>query len=167
LKELLKNTEVPMVLDADALNIIAGNDELLELVPPNSVFTPHPKEFERLAGKVGNGYQRMIKAIEYAQKNNVTLVVKGANSMVVNPNGDVWWNSTGNPGMATAGSGDTLTGIILALLAQGYAAFDAARLGVYVHGLAGDIAAARRGYEALIASDITENLGEAFKLVHK
>jgi NAD(P)H-hydrate epimerase len=167
LKELLKNADVPMVFDADALNIIAENADMLAIVPPNSVFTPHPKEFERLAGKVENGYQRMLKAIEYAQKNNVVLVVKGANTMVVNPWGDVWWNSTGNPGMATAGSGDTLTGIILAMLAQGYAAFDAARLGVYVHGLAGDIAAARRGYEALVASDITENLGEAFKLVHK
>ncbi|HKK81939.1 MAG TPA: NAD(P)H-hydrate dehydratase [Prolixibacteraceae bacterium] len=167
LKELFKNADVPMVLDADALNIIAGNEDMLKLVPPNSVFTPHPKEFERLAGQVENGYQRMIKAIEYAQKNNIVLVVKGAHTMVVNPTGDVWWNTTGNPGMATAGSGDTLTGIILGLLAQGYATFDAARLGVYIHGLAGDIAGAQRGYEALIASDITENLGEAFKLVHK
>ncbi|MBN1767969.1 MAG: NAD(P)H-hydrate dehydratase [Prolixibacteraceae bacterium] len=167
LKELLKNTDGPMVLDADALNIISENNDLLALLPPNSVLTPHPKEFERLAGKVENGYQRMIKAKQYAYDNNVVMVVKGANTMVVNPSGQVWWNTTGNAGMATAGSGDTLTGIILALLAQGYAPFDAARLGVFVHGLAGDIAAARRGYEALIASDITENLGEAFKLVHK
>ncbi|MDA3817470.1 MAG: NAD(P)H-hydrate dehydratase [Prolixibacteraceae bacterium] len=167
LKELLKNADMPMVLDADALNIIAENEELMTLVPPNSVFTPHPKEFERLAGKLENGYQRMIEVIEYAQKNNIVLVLKGANTMIVNPSGDVWWNTTGNPGMATAGSGDTLTGIILGLLAQDYSAIDAARLGVYVHGLAGDIAAARRGHEALIASDIIENLGEAFKLVHK
>ncbi|MDA3880938.1 MAG: NAD(P)H-hydrate dehydratase [Prolixibacteraceae bacterium] len=167
LKELLTQIEKPMVLDADALNLIAADRELLSLLPGGSVLTPHPKEFERLTGVVDNGYQRMIKAVQFAYDHKVIVVVKGANTMVVNSNGDVWWNTTGNPGMATAGSGDTLTGIILGLLAQGYNAFDAARLGVYVHGFAGDIAAARRGYEALIASDITENLGEAFKLVHK
>lgn len=167
LKALLEQYNKPMIVDADALNILGENKEWLSLLPKNSILTPHPKEFERLAGETSNGFQRMELALEFAEKYKVILVVKGANTIVVNPSGEVWFNSTGNPGMATAGSGDALTGILLGLLAQGYLPFDAARLGVYVHGLAGDLAAARRGYEALIASDLIENLGEAFKLVHK
>ena len=157
----------PIVVDADALNILGSNKEWLNILPENSILTPHPKEFERLSNPATNGYQRMKQAINFAQKYRVILVVKGAHSMVVNPQGEVWFNSTGNPGMATAGSGDVLTGIILGLIAQGYSPFDGARLGVYLHGLAGDLAAAQRGYEALIASDLIENLGEAFKLTHK
>ena len=133
----------------------------------NTVITPHPKEFDRLAGISTTAYERLTKAIQFAEKHNLIVVLKGANTQIVNSDGTVWFNSTGNPGMATAGSGDALTGIILALLAAGYQSLDAARLGVYVHGLSGDIAAARRGYEALIASDIIENIGEGFKLLHK
>lgn len=167
LKTLLEEHHQPMIIDADALNILGENKEWLELLPQNSILTPHPKEFERIAGATANGFERMKLAIEFAHKYHIILVVKGANTMVVNPQGEVWFNSTGNPGMATAGSGDALTGILLGLLAQNYSPFDTARLGVYLHGLAGDIALASRGYEALIASDIIENLGEAFKLVHK
>ncbi|MFA9390902.1 MAG: NAD(P)H-hydrate dehydratase [Prolixibacteraceae bacterium] len=167
LKVLLQNHNDPMILDADALNILGENKDWLELLPHHSILTPHPKEFERIAGVSINGYQRMQLAINFAQQYKVILVVKGANTMVINPLGEVWFNSTGNPGMASAGSGDALSGILLGLLAQGYPPFDAARLGVYVHGLAGDIAAARRGYESLIASDLIENMGEAFKLLHK
>lgn len=167
LKKLIDEAKQPIVFDADALNILGQNREWLSLLPSGSVLTPHPKEFERMAGITESGYQRMQVAIAFAKKYRVVLVVKGAYTMVINLEGEVWFNSTGNPGMATAGSGDALTGIILALLSQGYSSFDAARVGVYVHGLAGDIAAARRGYEALIASDIIENLGEAFKLAHK
>ena len=167
LKALLENINSPIVIDADALNILGENRDWLNLLPANAILTPHPKEFERLAGKTENGFQRMQMAIEFAEKYNVILIVKGAHSMIVSPTGEVWFNTTGNPGMSTAGSGDALTGIILALLAQGYAPFDAARVGTYVHGLAGDLAAAFQGYEALIASDIIENLGEAFKLLHK
>ena len=166
LKKLIVEARQPVVFDADALNILGQNREWLNQLPEGSVLTPHPKEFERMAGNTESGYDRMKIAIEFAKNYKVILVVKGAYTMVLNPEGEVWFNTTGNPGMATAGSGDVLTGIILALLAQGYSSFDAARIGVYVHGLAGDIAAARRGYEALIASDIIENLGEAFKLIH-
>lgn len=167
LKNLIEKTHNPLVLDADAINILAEDEELQNKLPENSILTPHPKEFERLTGKVNNGYERMLKAQEYAATHNVILVVKGAHTMIVNSNKQVWFNSTGNPGMATAGSGDVLTGIILALLAQGYKSIDAAKLGVYIHGLAGDIATTQRGYEALIASDIIENLGEAFKIAHR
>lgn len=167
LKDLLEQQNKPMVIDADALNILGENKVWLSLIPQNSILTPHPKEFERIAGSSSNGYQRMQLAIEFAQKFKTVLVVKGANTMVIRPSGEVWFNSTGNPGMATAGSGDTLTGLLLGLVSQGYEPFDAARLGVYLHGLAGDLAVAQRGYEALTASDLIENLGEAFKLVHK
>lgn len=167
LSKLLEDTRQPIVIDADALNILGQNRELLNKLPVNSVLTPHPLEFERLTDAVKTGFERMNKAIEFAMKYRVVLVVKGAYTMIINTNGDVWFNTTGNPGMATAGSGDVLTGIILGLLAQAYPAFDAARLGVYLHGLAGDLAANQKGFEALIASDIIENLGEAFKLIHK
>ena len=166
-KLLIEQVKTPMVIDADALNILAQNPEWIKLLPVNTVITPHPKEFDRLAGISTTAYERLTKAIQFAEKHNLIVVLKGANTQIVNSDGTVWFNSTGNPGMATAGSGGALTGIILALLAAGYQSLDAARLGVYVHGLSGDIAAARRGYEALIASDIIENIGEGFKLLHK
>jgi NAD(P)H-hydrate epimerase len=167
LKNLLSQTHSPMVLDADALNILSDNKDWLHLMPEGSILTPHPKEFERLVGKSENSFERMNKALRLAKKHHLVVVVKGAHTMIVNSKGEICFNTTGNPGMATAGSGDVLTGIILGLLAQGYSSDSAARIGVYVHGLAGDIAFARRGAEALIASDIIENLGEAFKLLHK
>lgn len=166
-KLLIELVEVPMVIDADALNILSQNPEWIKLLPVNTVITPHPKEFDRLSGISTTAYERLIKAIQFAKTYNLIVVLKGANTQIINSDGAVWFNSTGNPGMSTAGSGDALTGIILALLAAGYHPFDAARLGVYIHGLSGDIAAARRGYEALIASDIIENIGESFKLLHK
>lgn len=166
LEKLFANTHNPIVIDADAINIIAANKQLLKLVPQNSIFTPHPKEFERLAGKSQNGYEQMQKAIDFAVDNNVIVVLKGAHTLIVNSSGEVCWNTTGNAGMATAGSGDTLTGIVLGLLASGYMPFDAARIGVYIHGLAGDLAAKKMGHEALIASDITRYLGKAFKVLH-
>jgi NAD(P)H-hydrate epimerase len=167
LKKLINEAKVPMVLDADALNILADNTEWYSLLPKNTILTPHPKEFDRLAGKSSNSYLRLKKAVGFAQKYNLNIVLKGAHTAIINSNGDVWLNITGNPGMATGGSGDVLTGIILSLLAQGYEPFTAACVGVYIHGLAGDIAAAGLGFEALIASDITENLGKAFKMIHK
>lgn len=167
LKKLLETVNSPMVLDADAINILGKNKDWLSLLPRESILTPHPKEFERIGGNSKTSYQRLQKAISLAQQYQLNIVLKGAYTAIINSQGKVWFNSTGNPGMATAGSGDALTGIILALLAQNYSAVEAARIGVYIHGLAGDIAAARRGYEALIASDIIENLGEAFKLAHK
>ncbi|MDA3929478.1 MAG: NAD(P)H-hydrate dehydratase [Prolixibacteraceae bacterium] len=167
LKQLIDSATKPMILDADALNILSENPVWLKLLPEHSILTPHPKELERMVGPSTNGFQRMTMARKLARKFKLIIVIKGAHTQIINPSGEVWFNSTGNPGMATAGSGDALTGIILGLLAQGHTAFDAAKIGVYVHGLAGDVAVARRGYEALIASDIINNLGEAFKIIHK
>ncbi len=157
-KALLKSFSGPMVLDADALNLLALHPELLELLPENTILTPHPKEFQRLAGASGDGFGAISRAREFARKHRVIICLKGAHTAVLLPDGKVYFNSTGNPGMATGGSGDVLTGIILALLAQGYAPDIAARLAVYRHGEAGDRQAARRTEEALIASDLIEGL---------
>ena len=159
LEDLLGAVKVPLVIDADALNLISENPHLLQKLPENTILTPHPKEFERLAGKSKNEYERLELAIAFAKKNTVIICLKGANTAIVLPNGDVHFNSTGNPGMATAGTGDVLTGIITSLLAQGYDPKDAAILGVYEHGLAGDRAAELTGQSALIASDLVNCLG--------
>src|SRR6185312_6466755 len=163
LKFIIQNAKVPLVIDADALNILAENKTWLSFLPKGSILTPHPGEFARLAGKQENNYQTHLAQIEFARKNQVYLILKGAYTAIATPAGELYFNSTGNPGMATAGSGDTLTGIITGLLAQGYSSFEASVLGVYLHGLAGDIAANELGQEALIAEDITNNLGKAFK----
>jgi len=163
--ELIKASGKPMVIDADALNILGMNPNWIEKLPNGSILTPHPKEFERLSGEKSFGFQRLQKALAIAKQNQVFIVLRGAHSAIVCPDGEVYFNSTGNPGMATAGSGDVLTGIILSLLAQGYNSKDAALVGVYVHGLAGDIAATQKGEISLIASDIIENLSNAFKLL--
>jgi NAD(P)H-hydrate epimerase len=162
LHKLLEDYNQPIVIDADAINILGEHREWIELIPENSILTPHPKEFERFAGKTGDHYERNQLQIELAKKYRINLVLKGAYSAVATSGGDCYFNSTGNPGMATAGSGDVLTGIILSLLAQGYKPDEAAILGVFIHGLAGDKAKEKRGEESLIASDITEYLGEAF-----
>ena len=163
--ELIKVSKTPMVIDADALNILGLHNDWIGMLPNGSILTPHPKEFERLSGEKSEGFQRLKKALDVAKQNQVFIVLKGAHSAIVCPDGEVYFNSTGNPGMATAGSGDVLTGIILSLLAQGYNSKDAALLGVYVHGLAGDIASDQKGEISLIASDIVDNLGEAFMLL--
>ncbi len=157
-KKLLENFSGPMVLDADALNLLALHPELLELLPENTILTPHPKEFQRLAGASGDGFETIRKACSFARRYRIIICLKGAHTAVVLPDGKVYFNSTGNPGMATGGSGDVLTGMILALLAQGYAPDIAARLAVYRHGEAGDRQAAERTEEALIASDLIEGL---------
>ena len=165
LKQLIQEAKVPMVLDADALNIISENKTWLAFLPERTIITPHPKEFERLIGKTSTSFERLEKQRELATKYNLVVIVKGAHTTVAMPNGTVFFNTTGNPGMATAGSGDVLTGIILSLLAQRYSPEEAAVLGVYLHGLAGDLAADEIGQEALIASDITEHLGKAYALL--
>jgi NAD(P)H-hydrate epimerase len=162
LHQLLQACEKPMVIDADALNILAQHPEWIKLIPAKSILTPHPAEFDRLSGKSTTGYERLEKARDFAVKNKITVVLKGAYTAIINTSGEVSFNSTGNPGMATAGSGDTLTGILLALQAQGYNAFEAARLGVFLHGMAGDIAARTIAFESITAGDITANLGCAF-----
>lgn len=162
LKILIQESSKPMVLDADALNILSENPTWLSFLPSNSILTPHPGEFDRLAGKSNNHLERLEKARSFAKKHSVYLVLKGGITAVCTPQGKIWFNSTGNPGMATAGSGDTLTGIIAGILGLGFRPVDAARLAVYLHGLAGDIAAQRLGEEAMIASDITDCLPDAF-----
>lgn len=161
-RHLIQDAKVPLVMDADALNILAENKTWLSFLPPKTILTPHPKEFERLFGKTSNSFERLALLREMAMKHSVIIVLKGAHTAVAMPNGAVFFNSTGNPGMATAGSGDVLTGMILSLLAQRYSPEEAAVLGVYLHGLAGDIAASEIGQEALIASDITEHIGNAY-----
>ncbi len=162
IRELLENTSCPLVIDADGLNNISAEKDMLQLLPSNTILTPHPKEFERLAGKSKNSYEQLEMARSFARKYHVIIVLKGAYTRVINPEGDVWINSTGNPGMATAGSGDVLTGMLLSLLGQGYKPFDAAITGVYLHGLAGDLALEETSQEALIAGDIVENIGNAY-----
>ena len=147
-----------MVLDADALNIISENKTWLSFLPDRTIITPHPKEFERLFGKTDNSAQRIELQREMSVKHNIIIVLKGANTSITFPNGSCFFNSTGNPGMATAGSGDVLTGIILSLLAQRYTPEEAAIIGVFMHGRAGDAAAAKLGMEAMIAGDITKQL---------
>ena len=151
-----------LVLDADALNILSENRDWLKLLPPNSILTPHPKEFDRLAGNSENGYERHLKQMEMAKKYSVFIVLKGAYTSIATPDGRCFFNTTGNPGMATAGSGDVLTGMIVSLLAQGWLPEHAACAGAWLHGTAGDKAALKSGEQALIAGDIVENIGEAY-----
>lgn len=165
LERLIQTANKPLVLDADAINILATNKEIQTQLPQRSILTPHPKEFDRLAGTSSSSYERLLKAREFAAIYKVTLVLKGAYTAVCLPNGHIYFNTTGNPGMATAGSGDALTGIILGLLAQGYDPEIAATAGVYIHGTAGDLAAAAHTEESLIASDIIDMLGKAFKQI--
>ena len=165
LESLLQQCSVPLIIDADGLNLIASHSNLLEMIPENTILTPHPKEFDRLFGEHTSAYERHLTALSIAQTKKIYIVLKGAYSAVYTPNGECYFNSTGNPGMATAGSGDTLTGILLGFLAQGYSPQDAALLGVYLHGLAGDIAKRQYSEEALISSDIIDSLGEAFTLL--
>ncbi len=156
-----------LVLDADALNILSEHKDLFNVLPANAILTPHPGEFDRLTGSSNDGYHRLQKAIALAQQYKIVVVLKGAHTTIVTPEGQCYFNSTGNPGMATAGSGDVLTGIILSLLAQGYEAPEAARLGVYVHGLAGDLVLTQMAYEGVTAGGIVEALGSAFKQLRR
>ncbi len=163
----LADCYIPVVLDADALNILSRNPSSLSKIPQGSILTPHIGELERLIGKCSNQFERLTKAKEMACELQCHIVLKGAYTTVITPEGNFYINPTGNPGMATAGSGDVLTGIILSLLTQGYTASEASRLGVYVHGLAGDIAAQRQGEISMTATDIIDALPEAWKTTSK
>ncbi|MDR2971382.1 MAG: NAD(P)H-hydrate dehydratase [Bacteroidales bacterium] len=165
ISELIKKAPYPIIIDADALNFLAENKVWLESLPQNSILTPHISEFDRLAGKSKHRFERLQKAKEFAQKYHVIVILKGHYTTIVLPDGNMFMNTTGNQGMATAGSGDVLTGILLGLLAKGYSPENSAKLGVYLHGAAGDCALEKQSHESLIASDIIENLGKAFKLV--
>ena len=162
LDQFLDGNKAPIVLDADGLNLVARNPSMLNKLPKASILTPHPKELERLIGKWEDDFDKLKKVKSFSKKWNCIVVVKGAHSLVVTENRG-YINATGNPGMATAGSGDVLAGMIAGLLAQGYMPLHAAIFGVYLHGSAGDLAAADHGYEAVTASRITEKIGQAYK----
>ena len=162
MEQLLRNLKIPIVIDADGLNILANNNHLLDLLTEHSILTPHPGEFERLVGQSVNDFSRINKLRDFASRIKSYVVLKGAHTAIATPEGNVYFNSTGNPGMATGGSGDVLTGIITSLLAQHQSPFHAAVLGVYLHGLAGDLARESIGEEALIASDLIDYLPSAF-----
>jgi len=168
LKDILHEQTVPLVLDADALNMLSENKTWLAFLPSNTILTPHYKEFERLAGHAENGFARIELLKKFAQKYEVVVILKGAYSSVALPSGEVWFNTTGNSGLATAGSGDILTGLVLALLAQGYSTTAAALLAVYIHGRAADIAVQEfASAESLIASDIPLYFGRVFKQINE
>jgi len=159
--EFLRSNKVPLVMDADSLNILAENKTWFELIPENTILTPHPKELERLIGKWDSESEKFKKAIAFSEMYKIIIVMKGAPTFIINKK-EVFQNTTGNAALATAGSGDALTGIITSLLAQGYSPDQAAKLGVYIHGLTADIALPVTGYHSFTASDIIEYLGKTF-----
>jgi len=165
LKYLIQTVNGNLLIDADGLNLLAENPTWLSFLPPNTVLTPHPGELDRLCGKAASGYERLENAIKLSLKTGAVVVLKGAYTAVCSPSGAVYFNSTGNNGMAKGGSGDVLSGIITALLALGISALTAARLGVFVHGVAGDVAAREVGKIAMHASDIIQFLPAAWKSI--
>ena len=161
----LRRAQCPIVIDADAINILATHKAWMQQLPAGCILTPHIGEFERLEGASSDSYDRLSKAIILADRQQAYIVLKGHYTAIVTPGGRIMFCPTGNSGMATAGSGDVLTGVITALLARGYAQADACLVGTYLHGLAGDIAAKKFGKESLMASDIIDALPEAFMRV--
>ncbi len=160
-EKLLRSTKNPMIIDADGLNLLAKQKNLLKLIPVNSVLTPHPKELERLIGDWNDDFDKLEKVQAFVMEYSVILVLKGAHTMIFGK-GNLYINTTGNPGMATAGSGDVLSGVITGLMSQNYDPIIAAVFGVYLHGRSGDITASQLGYEGMIAGDIAKNMGLAF-----
>lgn len=167
IEKVLESSELDtkLVLDADALNIIARNDDFLEMLPPYAVLTPHQNEFERLAGRSDDGFSRLNLLKKFSKTHNVIVVLKGAHTAIATPEGKVYFNSSGTPGLATGGTGDVLTGVITSLIAQGYSNLEACLLGVYVHGLAGELAADLKGVRAMNAGDVIDHIGEAFAML--
>lgn len=158
----LRRTQCPLVIDADALNILASRRAWLQQLPKGVIMTPHPKELDRMEGKCIDSFERLTKARELAERLQGYVILKGHHTAICMPDGHVVFNNSGNAGMATAGSGDVLTGIITGLLARGYERREACMLGVYLHGLAGDLAVRELGEESLIASDLIQYLPKAF-----
>ena len=167
LKLLIQESTVPMVFDADALNILAANPTYIAFLKPGNILTPHPGEFKRLVGEWKSDFERLNLLKDFAQRHKQIVVLKGRYTAIAIPDGRVYFNSTGNSGMATGGSGDALTGILTSLLAQEYSAEKAAILGVYVHGLAGDLAAEKLGTIGMLPSDLIEALPYAFRLLQE
>ena len=162
LKRIFNNFPKPVVIDADALNVISSHPSLLKKIPAGSILTPHPKEFERLFGKTSSDFSTIELALKKSAEFNIYIVLKGHHTFIATPKGNGYFNSTGNAGMATGGSGDVLTGIITGLLAQKYNSLQACLAGVYLHGLSGDLAAAKLSQEAMKAGDIIDFLPAAF-----
>ena len=159
--EFLTNDKTPLVIDADALNILSQNPAWLSLLPNNTILTPHQKELERLIGKWNSDTEKLEKTIAFSKLHHLIIVMKGAPTKIID--GDtIYENTTGNAALATAGTGDVLTGMITSLLAQSYEPIDAAILGVYLHGLTADIALPETGYQSFLASDIIANIGKAY-----
>lgn len=159
--KFLSSVQQPMVIDADGLNMLATKKELLKLLPAQSVLTPHPKELERLIGKWKDDFDKIYKAKRFSKEYDLILVMKDAHTLVIYQD-DIYINNTGNPGMATAGAGDVLAGVITGLISQKYEPLNAAVFGTYIHGKAGDFAASKLSYQGMIAGDITANIGNAF-----
>jgi ADP-dependent NAD(P)H-hydrate dehydratase len=166
LHQFLKTNKIALVIDADALNILSQNTQWLTFLPEKTIFTPHQKELERLIGKWDSEDKKFKNTIAFSKQNNCIIVMKGAPTYVID--GDtIYKNTTGNAALATAGTGDVLTGMITSLLAQCYEPVDAAILAVYLHGLTADIALPETGYQSFIASDIIENIGKAYLSLEK
>jgi hydroxyethylthiazole kinase-like uncharacterized protein yjeF len=163
LKKLLETFKKPMVIDADALNILSADPGLVAEIPQGSILTPHHKEFERLVGKWGNDFERLEKQKEFSVNRKCIIVLKGAYTSTSDAEGNVYFNPTGSPAMAKGGSGDVLTGILTAMLSQSYAPVESAVLGVFLHGLCGNLGAVNKSTYSLLASDLTEILPTAFK----
>ncbi|WP_181306689.1 NAD(P)H-hydrate dehydratase [Rufibacter sp. XAAS-G3-1] len=163
LETLFRQKLPPLVLDADALNLLASDRLLRQHLPADSILTPHPKEFERLTGPATDDFHRLQLLQSFCAEHACYVILKGAHTCIGTPTGEFHFNTTGNPGMATGGTGDVLTGILTGLRAQGYAALETCQLGVYLHGLAGDLAAEVEGETSLIASDLYKYLGAAFQ----
>lgn len=159
-ERFLKENKKPLVIDADAINLLSQNKSLLEFLPKNTVLTPHPKELERLIGPWKNDFEKLEKATDFSKKHALIIVIKGSYTLIIDGDSK-YFNSTGNPALATAGSGDVLTGIITGLIAQGYEPINAAIFGVYLHGKTADIAISKTGYETFTASSILEYLPDA------
>lgn len=165
--KLLKNYSSPLVLDADALNIISKDPSYIHLIPENSIITPHPKEFERLFGKTKNSFDRSDLAVQKAKEHSIYIVLKDHHTQIVTPDGNVYYNITGNSGLAKGGSGDILTGIITSLLAQHYSPKDAAILGVWLHGKSADFAAEKHSKESMQPTDVIKELESTFLYINK
>ena len=159
----LKQAKGPVILDADALNCVAKRPTMLNHIPVLSIITPHAGEFDRIFGAQPSAEARLLKAVEMAHYYNIIIVLKGHYTAMVRPDGKIYFNSSGNPAMATAGSGDVLTGVICALMAQGYKPEISAIIGTYIHGVAGDIAAEEHGQYGVTAGDIADNIGRAIR----
>jgi NAD(P)H-hydrate epimerase len=161
-KLILEQSKKPLIIDADALNAISDNKNWLDLIPENSILTPHPKEFERLTKPVTTDFERHQLQLDFSKTHQVLVILKGAHTCITTPDGKSYFNSTGNSGLAKGGSGDVLTGLLTGLLAQGYSPFETCLLGVFIHGLAGDITKQEKGEIAMIPSDIISNFPNAF-----